>query len=92
MARFRGFGKNEVSIDGIVVEESDTLQCPHCNFTMRVKSTTPLRRALPWCSNCDAEHCLKPECFICTPFMKKLEAAEAADRQKRLLWQAADNT
>jgi len=88
MPRFRAFGYNRVTLDGKVTEESDTLQCCHCNHTMFINPLKPTH----WCSLCDWEHCSKPECFDCTPFMKKLEREEAIDRQKRLLWQAADNT
>lgn len=86
--RFRGFGFNQVTLDGRVIEKNDTLQCCHCNFTMPIVGWFQRH----WCSDCDAEHCSKPECFECIHFMKKIEADEARDRAKRLLWQAADNT
>ena len=86
--RFRGFGYNRVILDGKVVEQHDTLQCCHCNDTIFLNPATPS----PWCSCCDAQWCGRAKCRECRPFMAKIEAAEARDRQRRLLLQAADNT
>jgi hypothetical protein len=84
----RGYGYNRVKLDGRTVEEHDTFQCAHCNTTVFVKPAEPS----PWCACCDRQWCGQPQCRECTPFMKKIEAAEARDRQRRLLWQEADNT
>lgn len=87
-SRGQGLGYNRVVLDGKVVEEADTFQCAHCWTTVFICPKDPS----PWCSCCDRQWCGKPQCRECKPFMKKIEAWEAKDRQRRLLWQAADNT
>ena len=66
----------------------DTFQCAHCNATVFIDPKEPS----PWCSCCDKQWCGRRKCRECTPFMRKIEAEEAADRARRLLWQSADNT
>ena len=85
--RGQGIGYNRVILDGRVIEESDTFQCAHCNDTVFIKPADPS----PWCSCCNKQWCGRPECRECKPFMKKIEAMEAAARAKMLLWRAADN-
>lgn len=84
---FKGHGYNRVKLDGVTIEESDTFQCAHCNDTVFIKPSEPS----PWCMNCDRQWCGRPECRECKPFMKKIDAMEAAARAKMLLWKAADN-
>jgi hypothetical protein len=85
--RGQGVGYNRVILDGKVVEEHDTAQCCHCNTTMFLNPLNPP----PWCSCCNRHWCGGLACFKCEAFEKKLEKEEAIDRQKRLLWQEADN-
>lgn len=84
---FKGYGYNRVNLDGVTIEEHDTFQCAHCNDTVFIKPSDPS----PWCSCCDRQWCGRPRCRECRPFMRKIEAAEAACRAKLLLWKAADN-
>jgi hypothetical protein len=83
----RLYGYNEVTEPTGRKIGQDTVQCAHCNTTIFLDPKVPS----PWCSCCDQQHCFKPECFVCTPFMRKIEAEEKAERAKLLLWRACDN-
>lgn len=83
----RLYGYNEITEASGKKIGQDTVQCAHCNNTIFLDPKTPS----PWCSVCDQEHCFDPGCFKCIPFMRKVEAAEAACRAKIMLWRAADN-
>ena len=85
--RGQGLGYNLVTQPGARAVEHDTFQCAHCNATVFIDPKEPS----PWCSCCDRQWCGRPKCRACTPFMKKIEAEEAAARAKALLWRAADN-
>lgn len=85
--RGQGYGYNLVTMPYGPKIESDTFQCAHCNFTVFINPKDPS----PWCSCCDRQWCGQPKCRECTPFMRKVEAAEAACRARMLLWRAADN-
>jgi hypothetical protein len=82
----RLFGYNEVTLDGRKTGQ-DTVQCAHCNNTIFLDPKTPS----PWCSNCDQQHCFKRECFVCVPFMRKIEREEAMARRRASLWRACDS-
>jgi hypothetical protein len=85
--RGQGFGYNIITQPECRPIEHDTFQCAHCNDTVFIEPKDPS----PWCSCCDRQWCGRPQCRNCTPFMKKIEAMEAAARSKMLLWRAADN-
>ena len=85
--RGQGIGYNRVMLDGKIVEEHDTFQCAHCNDTIFIASNV----ASPWCSCCDKQWCGRPRCRECTPFMRKIEHAEAIARSRLLLWRECDN-
>lgn len=99
----QGFGYNRVTMDGRVIEESDSIQCAHCNETIFLHQTIfaigkfrlRLKRSIEWCSSCHQYHCGTDDgirnCFICTPFMRRVERAEVLCRQRMLLWREADN-
>lgn len=82
----RLFGYNEETHPNGRKVGQDTVQCAHCNTTIFIDPSTPS----PWCRNCDQQHCFNPECFTCTPFMRKIEAAEKAERQRSALWLSCD--
>ena len=61
--------------------ERDTFTCAHCNAVNQVTPFTTPAALGGWCSCCCAPIC--PKCsdrFECTPFEKKLEAYERANR------------
>lgn len=83
----QGLGYNIVTLPFGAAIERDTFQCAHCNDTVFIEPKAPS----PWCSCCDKQWCGRSRCRECSPFMKKLEAAEAECRHRMLLWKAADN-
>lgn len=61
-----------------VVEEADTLTCCHCGHIWAVKPGSGTSRG--WCMRCQAPTCGRPECDVCVPYERRLEAAEARHR------------
>jgi hypothetical protein len=59
-------------------DEADYLSCCHCQHFWKVVPGSGNTRG--WCANCGAPHCGGPNCWTCTPFMKKIEQQE--QRQK----------
>jgi len=84
---FKGYGYNILTQPECRPIERDTFQCAHCNVTVFIKPKDPS----PWCSCCDRQTCGRSQCRNCTPFMRKIEAMEAAARQRVMLWREADN-
>lgn len=67
-----------VAEDGRVASERDVVLCAHCQRIMTVGAGTT---SFGWCGRCAAPVC--PRCDAdgrCTPFERRLEAAEARDR------------
>jgi hypothetical protein len=80
-ARGQG-GRTEFICEGTV--EFDTYSCAHCNS---VRHASPVNKDKDYyfCRNCMARICSQCADYPCTPFMKKVEAAEEADRRLRII-------
>lgn len=61
--------------------ERDTAQCRHCNAHFYVGPGASPSDIGGWCSCCNGPVCNKNTCNDgCTPFLKKLDAYEQANR------------
>ena len=92
-----GYGIATDRFSGKTVAEFDYAQCRHCQAHIAVKpgtaSTTYLipdmahpsgyrEEAGAWCTNCFGPICLRcHDKGVCIPFMRKIDAAEARQRQ-----------
>src|SRR5262249_2066780 len=83
----QGFGYNPITHPECKPGPADTFHCGPSNTTGFIERKDPSR----WCSCCDRQTCGRPQCRNCIPFMKKIEAMEAAARSRMLLWRSADN-
>ncbi len=64
--------------------EQHSFVCCHCGNGTIVPIEKKVEEVSDICRNCWRLHCLRPECCDrCTPFMKKVEAAEARDYNYR---------
>lgn len=54
----------------------ETRKCCHCQAPIEIPDPRKLTDYCDWCRNCGSFHCLKQECFTCTPFMKRIEQQE----------------
>lgn len=55
-------------------EVAHTLQCPHCGGHFVSIRGSGARRC--WCTHCSAVTCGRPECDVCMPWEKQMEAME----------------
>ena len=60
------------------VTEADTLTCCHCQRVWRHAKGSG--RVRGFCTKCMAPHCGGPDCWECTPFLKKLDEYESGKR------------
>jgi hypothetical protein len=56
----------------------DTAKCQHCQKPIDIPNRRKLTEYADVCRNCNGFICLRPECHVCTPWMKTIEAIEAA--------------
>ena len=67
-----------------IVEETETVNCCHCQFIMHIRPGSGTKRG--FCFMCNAVTCGKPGCMSgCTPFEKRLEEVEAQARFYHLI-------
>lgn len=66
---------------GAPLLHGDTATCAHCGNVVVVKASDPTKiTAGGFCTNCSWHTCRKCAGFPCTPFLKKIEQAEARAR------------
>lgn len=68
---------------GKITGETDTRNCAHCSQIIHTPTNKKIEEVSDFCRNCMKIHCLKPACFTCTPFLKKIEAEEARYHARR---------
>jgi hypothetical protein len=56
----------------------DTAKCQHCQAPIAIPDRRKLTDYADICRNCNGFICLKAECNTCTPWLKRIEAQEAA--------------
>lgn len=65
--------------DGIL-EEYDTIQCPHCQCVIKIKVMGPCRTVVDSDGECD--HCRKPVCKTCGEMLRVTGRCPGELRQK----------
>jgi hypothetical protein len=72
MGRWSGTGGYHITVhpDKPAVER-DTTQCVHCMKHWVVEPGSGKQRG--WCSKCNGPHCGGRDCWVCVPFIKKIE-------------------
>lgn len=79
----RNPGWSSIMVDPMGSVEMDGFTCAHCNCAVGVKPRANPDDFGSMCRNCMKMVCKNCANFGCTPFEKKLEAAEARDRARR---------
>jgi len=57
-------------------ETAETRQCVHCGRHWIYRPGSG--RKFGWCMNCGGIHCARPECCVCDPWQRKIEAEARA--------------
>lgn len=80
----RPSGYLQVTREGRLIQEADTLSCVHCQRTWTVQRGSGRSRG--WCLRCNGPTCGGAGCQTCAPWERKLELLE----QRHRLWRTME--